>query len=114
MAVIGGLLLVIGGELIAGRVGDIVLVLRTSWLSAAATILTFLATTQLALQYAIFLGAGLSILLHAVAESRRGRLAQLIPDGDGPWHTGSLNPRRKSPAGAPPFCTMPAAASSPR
>ncbi|WP_146926317.1 SulP family inorganic anion transporter [Cellulomonas xylanilytica] len=85
MAVIGGLLLVIGGELIAGRAGDIVLVLRTSPLSATAMIVTFAATTQLPLQDAIFIGAALSILLYAFAESRRGRLVQLTPDGDGGW-----------------------------
>ncbi|KQR10996.1 SulP family inorganic anion transporter [Cellulomonas sp. Leaf334] len=85
MAVIGGLLLVIGGELIAGRAGDIVLVLRTSPLSATAMVVTFLATTQLPLQDAIFIGAALSILLYAFAESRRGRLVQLTPDGDGGW-----------------------------
>ncbi|MEV0093870.1 solute carrier family 23 protein [Streptomyces sp. NPDC050738] len=85
MAVIGGLLLVIGGELIAGRVKDIVLVLRTSWLSATSMTITFLATTQLALQYAIFIGAGLSILLYAVAASSRGRLVQLTPESGGGW-----------------------------
>ncbi|MGW5003599.1 SulP family inorganic anion transporter [Streptomyces hydrogenans] len=85
MAVIGALLLVIGGELIAGRVADIRLVLRTSWLSTTAMAVTFLATTQLPLQNAIFVGAGLSILLHAVAESRRGRLLGLTPDGTGGW-----------------------------
>ncbi|MET8468331.1 SulP family inorganic anion transporter [Streptomyces sp. NPDC006422] len=97
MAVIGGLLLVIGGELIAGRVRDIVLVLRTSWLSAAAMIVTFLATTQLALQYAIFVGAGLSIVLHAVAESRRGRIVELTPDGAGGWRIDE--PPRTLPSG---------------
>lgn len=85
MAVIGGLLLVIGGELIAGRARDIVLVLRTSVLSSAAMIITFLATTQLPLQDAIFIGAGLSILLYGVSESRRGRIVQLSPDGEGGW-----------------------------
>lgn len=83
MAVIGGLLLVIGGELILGRLGDIVLVLRTSVLSSVAMVVTFLATTQLPLQQAIFIGAGLSILLYAVSASRRGRLVELVPEGDG-------------------------------
>ncbi|WP_211289443.1 SulP family inorganic anion transporter [Luteimicrobium subarcticum] len=88
MAVIGGLLIVIGGELIAGRVGDITLVLRTSWLSALAMIVTFLATTQLPLQDAIFIGAGLSILLFAVGSSKRGQLLELTPDGHGGWELG--------------------------
>lgn len=88
MAVIGGLLLVIGGELIAGRLGDIVLVLRTSVLSTAAMVITFLATTQLPLQDAIFIGAGLSIVLYAVAETRRARIVELTPDGSGGWLIG--------------------------
>lgn len=85
MAVIGGLLLVIGGELLAGRYADILLVLRTSALSSTAMVVTFLATTQLPLQQAIFIGAGLSILLYAVSASRRGRLLELVPTGDGGW-----------------------------
>ncbi|GAA1724062.1 SulP family inorganic anion transporter [Isoptericola hypogeus] len=83
MAVIGGLLIVIGGELVVGRWADIVLVLRTSWLSAAAMVVTFAATTQLPLQQAIFLGAGLSIVLFAVQSAKRGRLVHLVPTGDG-------------------------------
>lgn len=83
MAVIGGLLLVIGGELVVGRWADIVLVFRTSWLSAAALVVTFAATTQLPLQQAIFLGAGLSIVLFAVQSAKRGRLIQLVPTDDG-------------------------------
>ncbi|WP_426595604.1 SulP family inorganic anion transporter [Cellulomonas sp. McL0617] len=97
MAVIGGLLLVIGGELIVGRFGDIMLVLRTSWLSAAAMIITFLATTQLPLQDAIFIGAGLSILLYAFAESKRGRIIELTPDDTGSWTIG--DPPASVPSG---------------
>lgn len=85
MAVIGGLLLVIGGELIHGRMADIKLVLRTSGPSSVAMIATFIATTQLPLQYAIFCGAGLSILLYAVQAARSGRLVQLVPTDDGDW-----------------------------
>lgn len=83
MAVIGGLLLVIGGELVVGRWADITLVFRTSWLSAAALVVTFAATTQLPLQQAIFLGAALSIVLFAVQSAKRGRLIRLVPTGDG-------------------------------
>ncbi|SKC59565.1 sulfate permease, SulP family [Krasilnikoviella flava] len=83
MAVIGGLLLVIGGELIVGRWADVVLVFRTSWMSAVALVVTFLATTQLPLQQAIFLGAALSIVLFAVQAAKRGRLVRLVPTGDG-------------------------------
>ncbi|NUQ88261.1 MAG: SulP family inorganic anion transporter, partial [Glycomyces artemisiae] len=74
MAVIGGLLVVIGGELVAGRLKDIRLVLRTSWLSSAAMAATFLATTQMPLQRAIFVGVGLSFLLFAVQAAKQGRI----------------------------------------
>lgn len=92
MAVIGGLLLVIGGELIIGRIGDIVLVIRTSWLSSTAMLVTFLSTTQLPLQQAIFIGAGLSILMYAVEASRRGRVVELTADGSGGWVLGEPPP----------------------
>ncbi|MEU5870813.1 solute carrier family 23 protein [Glycomyces sp. NPDC047369] len=87
MAVIGGLLIVIGGELIAGRLGDIRLVLRTSWLSSAAMIATFAATTQMPLQRAIFIGVGLSSVLFAVQAAKRGRIVELVPLGDGDFRT---------------------------
>ncbi|MWB97933.1 SulP family inorganic anion transporter [Agromyces seonyuensis] len=85
MAVIGGLMLVIGGELVVGRRRDIVLVARTSWLSLIAMVVTFLVTTQLPLQQAIFIGAGLSIVLTAVSISRIGRVVELVPDEAGGW-----------------------------
>lgn len=83
MPVIGGLMIVIGGELVVGRWRDIVLVLRTSALSAAAMIVTFVATTGLPLQQAIFLGAALSMILSLAAISRTGRVLQLERSEDG-------------------------------
>lgn len=85
MAVIGGLLFVIGGELIAGRLSDMRLVLRTSWPSTAAMVVTFLATTSLPLQQAILIGAGLSILIYAVEASQRGRIVELVREPSGGW-----------------------------
>ncbi|THV30844.1 SulP family inorganic anion transporter [Glycomyces paridis] len=85
MAVIGGLLILIGGELIRGQVAHIALVWRASKLSAAAMILTFLATTQIPLQQAIFLGAGLSILFYCVQAARSARLVAVVEDGRGDW-----------------------------
>jgi SulP family sulfate permease len=79
MAVIGGLIIVIGGELLVGRVDDIRLVLRTDATPAAAMIVMFLATTFLPLQQAILLGAGLSLILFCAAASRQGRLLALVP-----------------------------------
>ncbi|WP_417398527.1 hypothetical protein [Glycomyces mayteni] len=83
MAVIGGLLVVIGGELVAGRLRDIRLVLRTSWLSSAAMIVTFACTTQMPLQRAIFVGVRLSFILFAVQAAKNGRIVELVPLDDG-------------------------------
>jgi SulP family sulfate permease len=85
MPVIGGLLLVIGGELVAGRIPDILLVIRTAPLPAAAMVVTFAATTQFPLQDAILLGAGLSLLLYCVQAARQARLVALESTGQGGW-----------------------------
>ncbi|BAJ29234.1 MULTISPECIES: SulP family inorganic anion transporter [Kitasatospora] len=85
MPVIGGLIIVVGGELIVGKVPDVRLVLRTSRLSAAAMVVTFLGTTQLPLQQAIILGAVLSLLLYCVQAARQARLTALVPAGGGRW-----------------------------
>jgi SulP family sulfate permease len=90
MPVIGGLLLVIGGELIVGRLADVSLVWRTSTLSTAAMLLTFLATTQIPLQYAIFLGAGLSLLLYCVSSARQSTLIALEPADTGAWRVADV------------------------
>lgn len=90
MPVIGGLVVVIAGELIVGRVPDIRLVLRTGALPAAGMVLTFLATTQLALQYAIFLGAVVSLVLFCVNAQRQARLIRLQRDDDGRWRTADV------------------------
>ncbi|MEU3604666.1 SulP family inorganic anion transporter [Streptomyces sp. NPDC035033] len=92
MPVIGGLVLVVGGELIWGKRHDILLVLRTSWTSAGAMVLTFLATTQLPLQQAIVLGAVLSLLLYCAQAARQAKLIALRrtpdrPAGPGRWET---------------------------
>lgn len=87
MAVIGGLIVVIGVELAWERYADIVLVLRTSWYSSLAMVVTFLATTQIPLQNAIILGAAISILLYCVQAARQASLTALVHDSDGRWHT---------------------------
>ncbi|MFE4633828.1 SulP family inorganic anion transporter [Streptomyces sp. NPDC056773] len=96
MPVIGGLILVVGGELLWGKRQDVMLVLRTSKLSAAAMVLTFLATTQIPLQQAIVLGAVLSLLLYCAQAARRARLILLVPDGSGRWNVAEP-PERLSP-----------------
>ncbi len=85
MPVIGGLILVIGAELVAGRWADIKLVLRTAPLSAVAMIVTFLATTQLPLHTAILIGAITSLVLYCVKASESAELIALTPAVDGGW-----------------------------
>ncbi|MFG2883515.1 SulP family inorganic anion transporter [Streptomyces sp. NPDC048297] len=97
MPVIGGLILVVGGELIWGKRRDILLVLRTSRLSSAAMVLTFLATTQLPLQQAIVFGAAASLLLYCVQAARQVPFLALTRDPRGRWHLGA--PPDRLPSG---------------
>lgn len=85
MPVIGGLILIIGCELIAGRLPDITLVWRTGPLPLAAMAVTFVATTQVPLQQAILLGAVLSLVLYTVRLARTAGLRALVRDPDGRW-----------------------------
>ena len=99
MPVIGGLILVIGGELIWGKRADIALVGRTSKLSTAAMLATFAATTQLPLQQAIVIGAVLSLLLYCVQAARQSELVPLQRDPDGTWTTTDRPPPAVLPPG---------------
>jgi SulP family sulfate permease len=83
MPVIGGLILVIGVELVAGRWPDIKLVLRTAPLSAVAMLITFAATTQLPLHTAILIGAITSLVLYCVKAAQSAQLIALRPIADG-------------------------------
>jgi SulP family sulfate permease len=85
MPLIGGLMLVIGAELVAGRWADIVLVVRTAPLSAVAMLITFVATTELPLHEAILIGAITSLVLYCVKASQSARLVALRPNPDGGW-----------------------------
>ena len=70
MPVIGGLILVIGLELVAGRLPDIKLVLRVAPISAVAMLITFAATTELPLHTAILIGVITSLVLYCVKASQ--------------------------------------------
>ena len=84
MPVIGGLIFVIGLELVAGRLPDIKLVLRVAPLSAVAMLITFAATTQLPLHTAILVGVVTSLILYCVKASQSARLVGLQEtDGGG-------------------------------
>ncbi len=86
LAVIGGMLTVIGVELILARVPSARLVLRTgAWGPIAAMALTFLSALFIPLQYTIFLGAALSLLLYIVASASKFRLQEAVRLDDGGW-----------------------------
>ncbi|MGV0805990.1 SulP family inorganic anion transporter [Mycolicibacterium setense] len=85
MPVIGGLILVIGAELVVGRLPDIKLVLRVAPLSAVAMLVTFAATTQLPLHTAILIGVITSLVLYCAKAAKAAQLVALTPTGDGDW-----------------------------
>jgi SulP family sulfate permease len=86
LAVIGGMLVVIGVELIMARVPSARLVIRTgAWGPIVAMALTFFSSLFIPLQWAIFLGAFLSLALYVGASSRKVRLQQLVHLADGGW-----------------------------
>jgi SulP family sulfate permease len=86
LAVIGGMLVVIGIELIMARVPSARLVLRTAaWGPIAALAITFFSALFIPLQYTIFLGAALSLLLYVGASSNKFTLKQAERLEDGSW-----------------------------
>ncbi|MCA9874745.1 MAG: SulP family inorganic anion transporter [Anaerolineales bacterium] len=86
LAVIGGMLVVVGIELIVARVPSARLVLKTSdWGSIAAMAITFFSALFIPLQFTIFLGALLSLLLYVVASSHKLRVRQAARLDDGGW-----------------------------
>jgi SulP family sulfate permease len=88
LAVIGGMLTVVGVELISARIPSAKVVWRTGeWGSIAALAITFLTALFIPLQYTIFLGAGLSLLLYVVAASKKLSVQQAVRLDDGGWET---------------------------
>ena len=85
MPVIGGLILVIGAELVLGRWPDIKLVLSVAPLSALAMLITFAATTQLPLHTAILIGVITSLVLYCVKASGTAQLIAVQQTDDGGW-----------------------------
>ena len=90
LAVIGGMLTVIGVELIVARVPSARLILRTrAWGPIAAMAITFFSALFISLQYTIFLGAGLSLILYVVASANKFRLQQAVRLEGGGWEMGA-------------------------
>lgn len=86
LAVIGGMLTVIGVELIMARVPSAKLVIRTgAWGPIVAMAITFFSALFIPLQDTIFIGAILSLLLYVGASSRKFKLQQAVRLADGGW-----------------------------
>ena len=97
MPVIGGLILVVGVELVHGRWADIALVFRTAPLSAVAMLVTFVATTELPLHTAILIGAITSLVLYCAKASQAAKLIALSRSDDG-WYVVPVPDRLPSDA----------------
>jgi SulP family sulfate permease len=86
LAVIGGMLVVIGIELIVARIPSARLVIRAgAQSSTVAMALTFVSALFIPLQWTIFLGALLSLLLYVGASSRKFNLQRAVRRADGNW-----------------------------
>jgi SulP family sulfate permease len=91
LAIIGGMLTVIGVELITARVPSARLVIRTrSWGPITAMALTFFSSLFIPLQWAIFLGAFLSLMLYLSVSASKGKLFQFVRGEDGYWQEHDL------------------------
>jgi len=82
-AVIGGLLLVIGVDLVVGRLPDARLAWRAGTAPRVLLIVTFVLTLAVPLQWAIMGGAVLSLLAYVGASSRAARLQRIVRDDQG-------------------------------
>ena len=90
LSVIAGLLFVIAGELIWGRLTSAELALHSSSGSTAAMLITFVAALFIPLQWTIFLGAGLSLIVYIGTSYRAGEVTELVRGDDGYWSERSV------------------------
>jgi len=90
LALIAGMLCVIGVELITGRVADMNLVIKSSRGSTLALVVTFVAVLFIPLQWAIFLGAGLSFLTYLYTSATSWELMELKKNASGQWEEHKL------------------------
>jgi SulP family sulfate permease len=98
-AVIGGLLFVIGVELVLGRMPDARLAWRTGMTSRVLFAVTLFLTLTVPLQWAIIAGAGLSLVAFVVSSGNRVDL-QLATRDDVGWRLSEELPTTL-PSGAP-------------
>ncbi|MBT0995552.1 STAS domain-containing protein [Cellulomonas sp. DKR-3] len=85
LAVIAGLLFVIAAELVLGRLPSARLVYSTSATSTVAMLLTFVSALFIPLQWTIFLGMGLCLVVYLADSTRSGRVDELVRGPDGYW-----------------------------
>lgn len=85
LSVIAGLLFVIAGELILARVPSIVLVFRTSPMSVAAMLATFITAMFVPLQWTIFIGAAISLFAFLEERHKVSSSTGLTRTDDGRW-----------------------------
>ncbi|WP_158412277.1 SulP family inorganic anion transporter [Ilumatobacter nonamiensis] len=85
LAVIAGLLFVIAGELVVGRLANAELAAHSSWGSTAAMVVTFVAAMFIPLQWTIFIGAGLSLVVFIGRSFQGGKVSELARSDDGYW-----------------------------
>ena len=88
LSIIAGILAVVAVELIVARVPDARLVWRTSKGSAVTGLLTFVSALFIPLQYTVFLGAGLSMILYIYASARHVRLIHMVRNEAGHYEEG--------------------------
>lgn len=90
-AVIGGLLFVIGVELVTGRLPDARLAWRTSATSMTLIAITLALSVTVPLQWAILAGAVLSLGSYVIASASAGTIQSVIRDDVG-WRTAGEPP----------------------
>jgi SulP family sulfate permease len=87
LSIIAGILAVVAVELITAKIPDAVLIWKASKGSALTGALTFVSALFIPLQYTIFLGGLLSMVLYIYASASSIRIVRLVPTADGHYET---------------------------
>jgi len=81
MPSLAGLLILVGAR--AFNTGNMLMVWRTGRVQAATMVTTFVLTLLIALQYAVLVGVGLSVILFVVAESNKIKITRWLIESPG-------------------------------
>ena len=95
MPALAGLLILIGVRTI--NPADLHSVWRTGTVQKVVLAVTFALTMVIALQYAVLVGVGLSVILHVVRQSNQVAIRRRVRDAEG--HLIETDPPRQLPAG---------------